>query len=47
MRYAVTGATGLVGSHVVYSLLLKGEEVVVLHRAESNKEALLKVFGIL
>jgi dihydroflavonol-4-reductase len=45
MRYAVTGATGLVGSHVVYSLLLKGEEVVVLQRAQSNKEAILKVFA--
>jgi len=45
MRYAVTGATGLVGSHVVYSLLLQNEEVVVLHRAQSNKEFLLKVFS--
>ncbi len=45
MRYAVTGATGLVGSHVVYNLLLQEEEVLVLHRASSNKEALLKVFS--
>jgi len=45
MRYAVTGATGLVGSHVVYSLLLQNKEVVVLHRAQSNKEAILKVFS--
>jgi len=45
MRYAVTGATGLVGSHVVYNLLLQDAQVVVLHRAQSNKNALLKVFS--
>jgi dihydroflavonol-4-reductase len=45
MRYAVTGGTGLVGSHVIYSLLLKGEEVVVLHRRQSKKQDILRVFS--
>jgi dihydroflavonol-4-reductase len=41
----VTGGTGLVGSHLVYQLLLKGKEVRVLVRSNSNKENIRKTFS--
>lgn len=42
MRTYVTGATGLVGRHVVARLLARGAEVVALVRPESNADALLR-----
>jgi nucleoside-diphosphate-sugar epimerase len=41
----VTGATGLVGSHVVYDLLQKGCCVKALKRAQSNTGQVLKTFA--
>jgi len=32
----VTGGTGLVGMHLISTLLKKGEPVRVMHRANSN-----------
>lgn len=40
----VTGATGLVGSHLVLSLLQQGQSVRALYRTEQNKERVQKVF---
>ncbi|MES2812885.1 MAG: NAD-dependent epimerase/dehydratase family protein [Bacteroidota bacterium] len=40
----VTGATGLVGSHLVLQLLLQEQEVVALYRDEANKQRVKKVF---
>ncbi len=41
----VTGGTGLVGSHLLYSLLLENEQVVALCRSTSDKEGVKKTFG--
>lgn len=40
----VTGATGLVGSHLLLQLLLQGKEVVALYRSEENKQRVAKLF---
>ncbi|MFP9193754.1 NAD-dependent epimerase/dehydratase family protein [Natronosalvus vescus] len=40
MEYFVTGATGLIGSHVVDQLLTEGHEVVALTRSRSNANTL-------
>ncbi|MCL9809572.1 NAD-dependent epimerase/dehydratase family protein [Flavobacterium luminosum] len=40
----VTGATGLVGSHLVLQLLEQGQKVKALFRNEANKENVRKVF---
>ena len=41
----VTGATGLVGSHLVFQLLKKGLDVRAVKRATSNTANTLKVFS--
>ncbi len=41
----VTGGTGLVGSHLLYSLCKNGERVRVLKRSNSNIDNLKKVFS--
>ncbi len=41
----VTGATGLVGSHIVFQLLKKGLEVKAVKRVTSNTASTLKVFS--
>ena len=41
----VTGGTGLVGAHLLYNLTSKGHKVRAIHRAESNLEAVKKVFS--
>lgn len=41
----VIGGTGLVGSHLILELLLRGEKVKVLTRANSSKTQILKTFG--
>lgn len=41
----VTGATGLVGSHLAYSLLQQQDRIRATHRSSSNLEAVLKVFS--
>lgn len=40
----VTGATGLVGSHLVLSLLEQGQRVRAIYRTEQNKGRVQKVF---
>jgi nucleoside-diphosphate-sugar epimerase len=40
----VTGGTGLIGSHLVYDLLVRGLEVKVLVREQSDRTNLLKTF---
>lgn len=40
----VTGATGLIGSHLVLRLIAQGQEVKALYRKETNKERVKKVF---
>lgn len=40
----VTGGTGLVGSHLIYSLLLDNQQVVALCRSTSNLEGVKKTF---
>ncbi|MBL7917709.1 MAG: GDP-mannose 4,6-dehydratase, partial [Bacteroidia bacterium] len=32
----VTGASGIIGSHVAYALLKKGEAVIAIKRSTSN-----------
>jgi nucleoside-diphosphate-sugar epimerase len=39
----VTGGTGLLGSHLIYRLLLKGEKVIATCRKTSNKDIVEKV----
>ena len=41
----VTGATGLVGSHLIFRLLSEGEHVIAAVRKTSNRELLKKVFS--
>lgn len=41
----VTGATGLVGSHILFKLLEKGQQVRALYRAGSDLERVKRVFG--
>jgi nucleoside-diphosphate-sugar epimerase len=41
----VTGATGLVGAHLMYDLLQKGYRVKALKRPQSNTEQVLKTFA--
>ncbi|MBT8235989.1 MAG: NAD-dependent epimerase/dehydratase family protein, partial [Bacteroidia bacterium] len=41
----VTGATGLVGSHILFKLLEKGQQVRALYRAGSDLERIKRVFG--
>jgi len=43
--FFVTGGTGLVGSHLIYTLITKGERVRAIHRKTSNREILEKVIG--
>jgi len=46
MQYFITGATGLVGSHLAYRLLQEpGAEVHALHRAGSDLHFVKKVFA--
>ena len=40
----VTGGTGLVGSHLLYDLLLQGHQVKALVRSTANKQNILSVF---
>ncbi len=41
----VTGGTGLVGAHLLYSLVNSGETVRAIHRSSSNLEAVKNVFS--
>lgn len=41
----VTGATGLLGSHILYQLCQSGEKVRALHRKNSNLQGVKKVFS--
>ena len=41
----VTGATGLVGSHLLVALLQENDEVKALYRSNSQKEQTKKVFA--
>jgi nucleoside-diphosphate-sugar epimerase len=41
----ITGATGLLGSHLLFELASKGEEVFALRRATSNLDEVKKIFG--
>ncbi len=41
----VTGGTGLLGSHLIYDLLLKGEKVKALKRSTSNLQNVQKTFS--
>ena len=41
----VTGGTGLVGSHLIYQLLLADKQVVATHRESSNLSVVKRVFG--
>jgi hypothetical protein len=41
----VTGGTGLVGAHLLWHLLQKGEKVRAIHRPGSNPEQVREVFG--
>ena len=41
----VTGSTGLVGSHLIYQLISKGEEVCALKRKSSSTTLVKKVFS--
>lgn len=41
----VTGGTGLVGAHLLVSLVKKGDKVRAIHRASSNLEAVKNVFS--
>jgi dihydroflavonol-4-reductase len=41
----VTGGTGLLGSHLIFTLISQGEQVRAIHRKTSNRETLEKVIG--
>jgi len=41
----VTGGTGLVGSHLLYSLIINGEKPKAIFRKTSNRDFVTKVFG--
>jgi len=41
----VTGGTGFLGAHLLYHLLIKGDNVRALRRTKSNNALLLRVFG--
>lgn len=41
----VTGGTGLLGSHLIYSLISRGERVRATCRKSSNRDALKKIIG--
>jgi len=41
----VTGGTGLVGSHLLYSLIINNENVRAIHRKSSDLKAVKKVFS--
>lgn len=41
----VTGGTGLVGSHLLYALLQKGQQVRAIHRKGSDLNNVKKIFG--
>ena len=41
----VTGATGLLGSHLVYQLLSEGKPVRALYRNEARKDQLQKIIS--
>jgi dihydroflavonol-4-reductase len=41
----VTGGTGLLGSHLIYTLISNGERVRAIHRKTSNREILKKVIN--
>ena len=41
----VTGGTGLLGSHLLFSLALRGEKIKALHRQNSNRDFVKKVFS--
>jgi dihydroflavonol-4-reductase len=45
MLHTISGATGLVGSHLVYSLLKDGLSVRALHRKSSDRSLLERVFA--
>ncbi|MFC2079906.1 NAD-dependent epimerase/dehydratase family protein [Bacteroidota bacterium] len=40
----LTGATGLLGSHLLYELLKKGKEVTAIRRSERNIPEVIKIF---
>jgi nucleoside-diphosphate-sugar epimerase len=42
----VTGGTGLVGSHLLYHLISKGQRVRALHRKDSRLDQVEKVFSL-
>lgn len=44
MKNLVTGANGLVGSHTVFDLLLRGQQVIALTRSLKNREAINNLF---
>ncbi|HUW93451.1 MAG TPA: NAD-dependent epimerase/dehydratase family protein, partial [Bacteroidales bacterium] len=44
-KILVTGGTGLVGSHLLYSLILAGEYPRAICRKTSRKDFVRKVFG--
>jgi dihydroflavonol-4-reductase len=41
----VTGGTGLLGSHLIYTLISQGETVRAIHRKTSNRDILKKVIS--
>ena len=41
----VTGGTGLVGSHLLYQLALKNEDIIAIYRKTSDLSAVKKVFS--
>ena len=44
-KYVITGATGFIGAAIVAELLRQGAQVMILIRAESNCDRLLKLNG--